>query len=117
MKKINIILLLLNILIGIMIFCNYFFIFNFQSYSIPLFILLLVFYTIMLLLYFKTDKKMKVVDIIFSSLYYLFIISIFIFSMIYQVNNYNTFNLLYFTKYMVVPHLLYIFYYIIKTHN
>ena len=110
MKKLNIILYLFNILIGIMIFVNYFFIFNFNGVSIPLFILLILFYIVVLILFFKRDKTMNKLDIITYSLFYTFIIFIFIFSMIYQVNNNATYNLLYFTKYMILPHLLLIFY-------
>ena len=116
MKKINVILYLLNILIGIMIFTNYFFIFNPNKYSIILFILLMLFYIVILFLYFKSKKEMDKTDIIFNSLFYIFMITLFIFSMIYQVNNNLTYNLIYFTKYMIIPHLIKVFYDILKAH-
>lgn len=117
MKRISIILHLLNILIGIMIYSNYFFVFNYNSYSIPLFIPILIFYIVMSIIYFKNNNTFDKTDILFNSIYYLFILSLFIFSMIYQVNNSYTFNLIYFTKFMIIPHIIKEFYDIIKKNK
>ena len=42
---------------------------------------------------------------------------ILLFSTIYQINNPETFNLMYYSKYLIIPHLLIIINSNIKTHQ
>ena len=115
MKKINIVLILINILCGLLIFSNYFFIFNFSNISIPLALVISIFYLIVSIIFIKQNKKLEKIDIITNSIYYIFLIFMLIFSVIYQANNNETFNMMYFTKFLIIPHLIMILYNIKKT--
>ena len=115
MKKINIVLFLINILCGLLIFSNYFFIFNFSNISIPLALVISIFYLIVSIIFIKQNKKLEKIDIITNSIYYIFLIFMLIFSVIYQANNNETFNMMYFTKFLIIPHLLLIFINLVKS--
>lgn len=115
MKKINIVLFLINILCGLLIFSNYFFIFNFSNISIPLALVISIFYLIVSIIFIKQNKKLEKIDIITNSIYYIFLIFMLIFSIIYQANNNETFNMMYFTKFLIIPHLLLIFINLVKS--
>ena len=114
MKKIYNIFYILNIICGLLIFINYFYVFNYNNLSIILTILLLMFYIFSTIRYFKIKENIKKIDIIIFGIYIIFFISMLIFSVIYQINNPDTFNLMYYSKYLIIPHILVIMNSIIK---
>lgn len=117
MKKIYNIFYIINIICGLLIFINYFYIFNYNDLSILLTILLLMFYTISTIRYFKLNQEIQLIDVVFLIIYILFLMFILLFSTIYQINNPETFNLMYYSKYLIIPHLLIIINSNIKTHQ
>lgn len=109
MKKGFTALFLLNIILGIMIFVSYNFIFSgISSESIILFIGLILIYIISIVIYFKRKKEITLYDMIISSIYYLFLIVYFVFSIKYQNNNSDTFNMMYLSSLINVLHFIYL---------
>lgn len=117
MKKIYNIFYIINIICGLLIFINYFYIFYYNNLSILLTILLLIFYVISITKYLKINQEIQLIDIVFLIIYIVFLMFILIFSTIYQINNPETFNLMYYSKYLIIPHILIIINSNIKTHQ
>lgn len=114
MKKTYTLLYLLNILAGICLVINYLFVFNNTSISPLIFIIILLFYIASIIYYFKRKKEVSYLDVIITTIYVLFITIVFIFSINYQANNPETFNMMYFSRLLILPHVIYIIYNLIK---
>lgn len=109
MKKGFTALFLLNIILGIMIYVSYNFILSgISSESIILFIGLILIYIISIVIYFKRKKEITLYDMIISSIYYLFLIVYFVFSIKYQNSNSDTFNMMYLSSLINVLHFIYL---------
>ena len=108
MKKLFSVFYLLNILFSIIIFINILFLAGYSSLSIPIFIGVLLFYIGMLFIYFRNNREVTKSDIFLLSLYALLMMVIIVLMIYYQSNNNRTFNLLYFSKILLVPSLFYI---------
>ena len=117
MKKIYNIFYIINIICGLLIFINYFYIFNYNDLSILLTIALSAFYIFSTISFFKSKNEIDKIDVISAIIYIIFLTFILIFSVIYQINNPETFNLMYYSKYLIIPHLLIIINSNIKTHQ
>lgn len=114
MKKIYNVFFCLNILCGIIMLINYEFIFNYSRISLPITIGFIFVYAIFLFLYFKRDNNIGRLEITTTSIYILFLLIILLFSIIYQTNNSYTYNMLYFTKILILPHFIYIIFNCLK---
>lgn len=114
MKKIIPLFYILNIICGLVTLINYEFLYKYNSFSIPTLIIFLIFYSISIFIYIKNKKNIDNLDLIITSIYIIFIGIILTFSIIYQSNNVETYNMMYFTKFLILPHITYIIYNIIK---
>lgn len=111
MKRLSYLFIFINILFGIILSVDYLFIFKDANVlSIIGFVSLLVIYLIYLIYYFKKKKSFIRKDYIISSVYYLFLILYFVFSIKFQNNNQETFSMMYYTKMIFIPHFLYLLY-------
>ena len=110
MKKINLLLYIFNLLFGIILFINCYFLYNYTNLNIVLFIGLLIFEVVSLYLYIKRSHKYELIDYIVSTFYYVFLIVFMIFMMFYQQNYDFNYNMMYFSKYLFIPHFLYSLY-------
>lgn len=114
MKKIIPIFYILNILCGLTTIINYEILYKFNSSSIPLLVGFLIFYIIAIILYFKNKNEISKLDFIVTSIYIIFIATVLLFSILYQNNHGENYNMMYFTKLLLMPHILYIIYNLIK---
>lgn len=114
MKKIIPLFFILNILCGLATLINYEILYKFNSYSILTIIVFLIFYGISIFIYFKNKNEISNIDLIITSIYIIFAGFILIFSIIYQNNNEETYNMMYFTKFLILPHITYIIYSLLK---
>lgn len=114
MKKIIPLFFIINILCGLLTLINYECLYNYNSLSILTIIIFLIFYGISLFIYFKNKKDINNLDLIITSIYIVFMGITLIFSIIYQDNNEETYNMMYFTKFLLLPHITYIIYSLLK---
>ena len=109
-KKVYNLFYILNILCAIMLLINYLFIYNYSSINIFIFSIFLLFYIISLIIFFKNKKEYFKIDFIMLIIYIIFMIGLFISSIIIQ----NLFPLSYaildFTRLMLIPHIIFIIY-------
>lgn len=110
MKKLNFLLYVFNFLFGLILFINCYFMYNYSSSSIILFILLIMFELLTLVLYVRNNKKYELTDYIVNTVYYLFLILYMVFMMFYQRSYDFNYNMMYFSKYLFIPHILYSLY-------
>lgn len=115
MKRIIPLFYILNILCGFISLINYEILYKYTSVSIPILVGFVFFYVVAIIMYFKNKKEISSLDIIVTSIYIIFMGMVLIFSIIYQNNNSETYNMMYFTKFLLIPHLLYILFNTIKT--
>lgn len=107
MKKLSFLLYVFNILFGLILFINCYFIYNYSSINVVMFIALVIFEISTLILYIKSKRKYEVIDYIVNTGYYLFLIMYLIFMMFYQQNYDFNYNMMYFSKYLFIPHFLF----------
>lgn len=114
MKRIMPIFYILNVLCGFLTIINYEIFYKYSDVSIIIVIGFLLFYIASLLIYFKNKRDVSTLDIVVTSIYILFVGSILLFSILYQNNNGENYNMMYFTKFLLAPHLTYIIFNLIK---
>lgn len=117
MKKIIPLFFILNILCGLATLINYELLYKYSSMSIPIIILFIIFYITSIIIYFKKKEDINNLDLIITTIYIIFMAIILVFSILYQNNNGETYNMMYFTKFLLIPHILYIIINLIKTPN
>lgn len=110
MKKLYHLFFILNILCSISIFINILFLAGYSSLSIPLMIGVIIFYLGILIIYFKKNVIIEKNDLILLSIYALFLIGYIIYIIIFQSSNGRTYNMLYFSKLLLLPSILYSLY-------
>lgn len=110
MRKIYLSVNIINIICGLLLFINCYFVFDYNNLSILFLIGLLLFYITAIIVMIKRKKDFTNLDIFVTSIYFIFFIIIFIFSIIMQNNNQETFNMMYYTKIIFIPHIIYVFY-------
>lgn len=110
MKKVYHIFFILNILFSISIIVNILFLASYNTYSIPIMIGVIIFYLGIIITYFKKNIDIKREDFIVLSLYAIFLIFYIVYIINYQSNNSTTYNMLYFSKIILLPSLIYSIY-------
>lgn len=115
MRKIIPLFYILNILCGFISLINYEMLYKYSCVSIPILVGFFLFYILAIIIYFKNKNEIGNLDIIVTSTYIIFMGIVLTFSIIYQNSHSETYNMMYFTKFLLVPHLLYIIFNLIKT--
>lgn len=115
MKKIIPIFYILNILCGLLSIINYELLYKYSDTSILILIGFIIFYIVSLIIYFKNKNEISNLDLVVTSIYILFMAGVLVFSILYQNSNSENYNMMYFTKFLLLPHLIYIIFNLIKT--
>lgn len=110
MKKLNFLLYIFNLLFGIVLFINCYFLYNYSPHNVILFIALVIFEISTLVLYIKNNKRYELMDYIVNVGYYSFLILYLAFIMYYQHSYDFNYNMMYFSKLLFVPHFLFSLY-------
>lgn len=113
MKKLYHLFFILNILCSLMTFVNILFLSDYSELSIPLMIGVAIFYITMLVIYFKNIESVDK-DILTLSIFAIFLIIYIVFMIHYQGNNSRTYNMLYFSKLIILPSIVYTLYNVLK---
>lgn len=100
MKKLYLTLLILNNIASIVLIIMF-------SNSLILDILFTILFIIMTILIIKRKKSIDLIDLITLSIYMIFVISMFIFSIVFQTSNTKTFSMIYFSEFLIIPNLLF----------
>ena len=107
MNKIYNTIYYINLIAYYLLCIDYLLIFNYQSYSIPLFIIITILYLFFIKNYSKLHTKE---DILVLIIYILFLIFIFIYGVIIQSKLNDAFIILYNNQLLLIPHLLFMLY-------
>lgn len=107
MNKIYNTIYYINLIVYYLLCIDYLLIFNYQSYSIPLFIIITILYLFFIKNYSKLHTKE---DILVLIMYILFLIFIFIYGVIIQSKLNDAFIILYNNQLLLIPHLLFMLY-------
>lgn len=114
MKKIIPLFYVLNILCGLLSIINYELLYKYTSTSILILIGFIIFYIVALVIYFKNKNEISNLDLVVTSIYIIFMGCLLVFSILYQNGNSENYNMMYFTKFLLLPHLIYIIFNLIK---
>lgn len=110
MKKLYLLLIILNNIATLLLITNY------LSTGLNVFFIIgaIILYLSLTITIIKRMRGITKLDMITVSLYMLFVIFMFLFSIIYQNNNPYTFSMLYFSSVLFIPSLLFNIYNLIK---
>ena len=111
MKKVYNLLFIINILLGMFLFINYFFLYKYSKFSIIFSIILCLIYLTCTIIYNKKkSKKIETIDLVFMTVAIFLIMFLFITSIIYQINFNEVYSLLYFNIFVLIAHIFIIVY-------
>lgn len=99
MKKLYLALLILNNIASIILIGMF-------SNSAILGILSALLFITMTICIIRRKKSIELIDLITISIYMIFIISMFIFSIVFQTANTKTFSMIYFSEFLIIPNIL-----------
>jgi hypothetical protein len=115
MKKVYNLLFVINILLGMFLFINYFFIYKYSNLSIIFAIILSIIYLICSLVYNKKkNKKIETIDLFFMSVSILLIMFLFVVSVVFQIMFNEVYSLLYFNIFVLIAHVFIIVYNLLR---
>ncbi len=100
MKKLYFALLILNNIAATILIGTY-------SNNIILLIPFALLFLILSITIIKRKKSIEIIDLINLSIYMIFVISLFIFSIIFQTSNPEMFSMMYFSKFLILPNVLF----------
>ncbi len=100
MKNLYLVLLVLNNIASIILIGMF-------SNNIALGIISAILFIAFTIAIIKNKKKIELIDLITLSIYMVFVISIFIFSIIFQTSNTKTFSIIYFSQFLLLPNILF----------
>lgn len=107
MKNLYLVLLALNNIASIILISMF-------SNNIALGIISAILFIAFTIAIIKNKKKIELIDLITLSIYMVFVISIFIFSIIFQTSNTKTFSIIYFSQFLLLPNILFNIYNLFK---
>lgn len=107
MKNLYLVLLVLNNIASIILIGMF-------SNNIALGIISAILFIAFTIAIIKNKKKIELIDLITLSIYMVFVISIFIFSIIFQTSNTKTFSIIYFSQFLLLPNILFNIYNLFK---
>jgi hypothetical protein len=115
MKRVYNLIFILNILLGLFIFSDYFLINNYSFLSIVLLLLLSCFYIFCSINYSnKKYKQIDKIDFIVVNISLIFMIFIFVFGVLTQMKYTDVYVLMYYNFYLFIIHILLTIYFIIR---
>lgn len=118
MRKIYNFIYLINLIVGFLLFYNFLFVYEtIEKYNLLVLIIAFVFYLIADILYFRVDRLIDKIDLINTSIYIITMILIFIFSVYYQINVPYVFSMVYFNVFLLIPHIIYIVYNVLRNYK
>lgn len=113
MKKMYLLLIILNNLASFILISSYLLL-NINTLNILIVIGVFLLYLSITIAIIKRSRIITGLDIFTISIYMLFIIFIFLYSMIYQKENVYTYNLSYFSELLFIPNILFNVYNLFK---
>lgn len=118
MRKAYNFIYIVNLLCGFLLFYNFLFVYEtIPNFKIPILIIAFVFYLVADILYFRKKFVINKIDLIITGIYITTCILVFIYSVIYQSGMYDIFSMVYFNTLLLVPHILYIVYNILRCYK
>ena len=115
MKKVYNLLFIINVILGLFIFVNYFFLYKYSNFSIFISIVLSLIYIACAYFYNnKKNKRIELIDILFVSISCLLMMTLFIVSVLFQLEINSIYCLLYFNILVLLPHTLMIVYNLLR---
>ena len=107
MNRIYNLMYYINIFTFYLLFIDYLFIFNYQTYSIPTFIFITFIYLLLIKFYNKNHTKE---DFMIFILYIVFLLIVFIYGIVVQFKLNDAFIILYHNKLLLIPHFIFMVY-------
>ena len=118
MKKMYNFLYLINIISGFFLLYNYLYVYEtIHSYRELIMVGAFIFYLLSTIFYFKKMFIIEKVDIAITAIFIITCLTVFIFSLVYQVNVPDVFSMVYLNMMLLIPHILYIVYNIIRCYK
>jgi hypothetical protein len=118
MRKTYNLVFLINLIVGFLLFYNFLFVYEtVDKYNLLILIIAFVFYLIADILYFRVDRLIDRIDIINTIIYIVTILLIFAFSVYYQMIMPDVFSMVYFNTLLIIPHVLYIVYNVLRNYK
>ncbi len=107
MKKLLYLADIFNLFFGILLYVNTYIIYEVNLNILLSFIGIIIFEVSMLISYLNRFKVISFIDYFINAVYFIFIISYLFFILIYQNNNMEVLSLVYYSKFLFIPHFLY----------
>ena len=118
MRKAYNLLFLVNLVLGFLLFYNFLFVYEtIKEYNLVVLIIAFIFYLIVDILYFRVDRLIEKIDLINTSIYLIIVVLMFIFSVYYQMNIPGVFSMVYFNTLLLIPHVIYIVYNVLRNYK
>ena len=118
MRKMFSFLYLVNIISGFFLLYNYLYVYEtIHSYRELIMVVSFIFYLAATILYFRKTMEIEKVDIAITAVLIATCLTVFIFSLIYQMNVTGVFSMVYLNMMLLIPHILYIVYNIIRCYK
>lgn len=107
MKKLYMTILILNNIASIILICLF-------SNNLILGVLSAIIFLTFIVAIIKRKRSIEMIDLINLSIYMIFVISLFIFSIVFQTTNTKTFSMVYFSEFLILPNILFNIYNLFK---
>ena len=118
MRKTYNLIYLINIICGFLLLYNFLFVYeSINTNKELIFSLAFIFYVIADVLYFRKKRLVEKIDIIITTVYIITVIAVFMFSVYYQIVVPNVFSMVYFNSLLIIPHVLYIVYNVLRCYK
>ena len=118
MRKMYNFLYLVNIICGFFLLYNYLYVYEtIHSYREIILIGSFILYLIATILFYRKIFVIEKIDLAITSIYIATVLIVFISSLIYQMNVPDVFSMVYLNLLLLVPHILYIIYNIIRCYK
>jgi hypothetical protein len=118
MRKTYNFIYLINIICGFLLFFNFLYVYEtIDKYNDLIFALVFIFYVVADILFFRKRFIIEKIDLTITTIYILTCLSIFIYSVYYQMMMPYVFSMVYFNLLLIIPHVLYIVYNVLRCYK
>ena len=118
MRKTYNFIYLINMICGFLLLFNFLFVYeSISNYKELILGISFIFYLLSDILYFRKKRLIEKIDIIITTVYIITIVTVFMFSVYYQMVVPNIFSLVYFNLLLIIPHILYIVYNVLRCYK